>query len=98
MSSQRNSYNIYLEQFSGQQSPERSDTTLLYTPARADLVSMRGGKVDGSGRYEATYRLADGRIAELYRSSFLAYLMVWPSREAYDAYRTPMPFSVYHEM
>ena len=97
MSSQRNSYNTYLKQFDGQPAPERAATALLYD-GQSELISRRGGKVEGSGRYEATYHLADGRIAELYHSGFLGYLMVWASQDAYSAYRTPMPFAVYHEV
>jgi predicted PolB exonuclease-like 3'-5' exonuclease len=97
MNQQRNSYNNYLKQFDGQQAPERVSTSLLYQ-GQSELISRRGGKVEGSGRYEATYRLPDGRIAELYHSGFLSYIMVWASQEAYNAYQTPMPFAVYHEM
>lgn len=97
MNQQRRVYDNYLKQFDGQQAPERAATGLLYE-SKSELISRRGGKVDGSGRYEATYRLADGRIAELYHSGFLAYLMVWASLEVYNAYQTPMPFAVYHEL
>ena len=96
MSSQRNSYNNYLKQFDGQPAPERAATALLYK-GKSELISRFGGKVDGSGRYEETYRLTDGRIAELYHSGSLSYLFVWASRDAYNTYRTPMPFGVYHE-
>ena len=96
MNSQRNSYDNYLKQFDDQPAPERASTALLYQ-GQSELISRRGGKVDGSGRYEATYQLGDGRIAELYRSGCLAYLMVFASQDAYTAYRAPMPFAVYHE-
>ena len=96
MNSQRNSYNNYLKQFDGQPAPERASTSLLYQ-GQSDLISRRGGKVEGSGRYEATDRLADNRIAELYHSGSLGYRMVWASHDAYNAYQTPMPFAVYHE-
>jgi hypothetical protein len=98
MSSKRDAYNNYLKQFEGQETPVRLTGLTGMLLQGATLISRRGGKIEGSMRFDdAVYQLADGRIAELYRSGNVSLLFAWSNMEAYNNYRTPMSFNVYHE-
>lgn len=52
-------------------------------------------RTNGSGDYEGTYLLPDGRVFEEYLEFGKSRYAVWPSRKDYQSYRCSTPYQIY---
>ena len=89
-----------------QEVTNRTETEILELPVTSDLNKevSASERISGishtytSGRFDGTYKLADGRVVERYNPQFMGgYLtfIVWESKEAWEAHKEPLPYNLY---